>query len=268
MVRPDDSGICRNRIWCGAVTSNLARKSVAESFDQAAVHYDRAAGVQAQVAERLVQMAAERLPRAPQNLLDIGCGTGFAAAAAGRLWPQSHIAAIDGSPAMLQEARRKMPRLEIKQADIAGFQPNPDFDLILSSLALHWLPDAAAALVRWQKGLRPGGRLFVALLVDGSFREWRELCRSLRAEDGLWRFPSGAFAQQLAARTESDRLSIVYPSARDFVRQLKSIGAATPRADHKPFDAALMRRMLAAAPRPFPVSYCVNYIEMQSPGSI
>ena len=73
-------------------------------------------------------------------ILDIGCGTGFVAEAAARHWPLAHISAIDAAPAMLDEARRKLPHLanhRRRYCNASGL--NPPIDLILSSMALHWM---------------------------------------------------------------------------------------------------------------------------------
>jgi len=240
--------------------SNLAKKTIFGSFDLAAEGYDRAASVQAQIALRLVQKALRRLLQPPESILDIGCGTGFVSIAAARYWPFAEITAMDAAPAMLDEARRKLPRLQTVRRDIAEVVLESRYDVILSSMALHWLREPQKALWQWQKGLKPDGHMFIALLVEGSFSEWRDHCAMQGMRDGLWPFPSADLAG-ISPHNELEEIKVDYPSVTDFLRQLKHIGAATPRPGHRAFDVASMRRVLAEAPAPFGVTYRVLYIE-------
>jgi len=237
---------------------------VAERFDRAACHYDRGAAVQEQVARALVQRAVAQSSE-PRSVLDIGCGTGFVAEAIARRWPQARITAIDGAPSMLAQARRKTPGLRIVKGDVAAMEFTPAFDLIFSSMVLHWLPTPRDVLARWLKGLKPQGRLFAALLVDGSFQEWRNLCLQENLPEGIWPFPPANFAEGLPVKTELQPLKVAFPSAQDFLQRLKTIGAATPRPDHRPVGTPAMRRLLRRAPAPFSVTYNVLYIDAPSP---
>jgi malonyl-ACP O-methyltransferase BioC len=231
--------------------------NIARNFDRAAPHYDGIADAQAQIAEKLV---AEVAFENPSSVLDIGSGTGFVAMAAMRRWPQAAITAMDQSPNMLQAARRKMPNLKTIIGDAAITQSNQKFDLILSSMMLHWLPDPMAALERWRGWLHPGGAMHVALLTQGSFNEWRDLCRKAGTKDGLWPMPAENFAAEISAHHYD--LRIAYPSAQDFLRRLKAIGAATPHPHHKPVSTAALRRAFATSPRPFIATYRVLVLKI------
>jgi malonyl-CoA O-methyltransferase len=238
---------------------NLAAERIAQSFDRAAQGYDRAASIQTEVASCLVQKAT-RVSPTPKNILDIGCGTGLVAKAAAQQWPDAALTAIDAAPAMLEEAKRKIPRLRVIEGDISERKFGPEFDLILSSMALHWLPDPRRALELWRSWLKPGGHLFAAALIEGSFQEWCDLCAAEGLTDGLWLFPTVDFAAGFDHEEQSIRVS--YLSVAEFLHRLKAIGANTPRPDHRPFDAASMRRLLARAPKPFAITYRVLYIMM------
>jgi malonyl-CoA O-methyltransferase len=241
--------------------------SVALRFDRAAAHYDQAASIQSQVAEYLVSRAVKRCGR-PASVLDLGCGTGFVAQAARRRWPGATLTALDASPAMLHQAQRKIPGLRVVTGDAAHGAFGSEFDTILSSMALHWLADPHAVLRRWQRWLKPGGLLSVALLVEGSFQEWGDICRMAGREDGLWPMPPADFADDLAVHTEQQTMSVTYRSAQDFLRRLKVTGAAAPRPGYRPARCGTMRQLLAAAPSPFMATYQVLYLDVASPDSI
>jgi malonyl-CoA O-methyltransferase len=239
---------------------NLASHRIARSFDRAAQSYDAAAPVQAQIARHLIEKAMRSAPPVVHRMLDIGCGTGLVAKAAAQQWPDGALTALDAAPAMLKEAKRKIPSLRVIEGDMSERQFGPEFDLIFSSMALHWLPDPRQALEQWRGWLKPQGRLFASLLIEGSFREWRDHCAAEGLADGLWIFPSVGFAASFDCEEQS--IHMMYSSAAEFLRRLKSTGAGTPRSDHRPLDTVCMRRLLARAPQPFPVTYRVLYIAM------
>lgn len=111
------------------------------------------------------------------RVLEYGCGTGMVSRA---LSPHvAQIMAVDTSPQMLEVLRRKageekIINIETLVHDLTS-EPLPDkgFDLVMSSMTLHHIPDIETLLPRFLAILKPGGYLAVADLVteDGSFHE-------------------------------------------------------------------------------------------------
>jgi ubiquinone/menaquinone biosynthesis C-methylase UbiE len=103
-----------------------------------------------------------------ERVLDVGCGTGTLAIAAARAAPGVRVTGLDADPAILTRARAKAAAAGIEIAfdeAMSTSLPYPDasFDLVLSTLFFHHLPDdgkraTAAELVRV---LRPGGRFVI-----------------------------------------------------------------------------------------------------------
>jgi SAM-dependent methyltransferase len=102
---------------------------------------------------------------------DLGAGTGqFAIPAARRF---GHVTAVDVSPAMLAELRRKaaasgVPNLEAVRGGFLSYTPaGPPLDGVYTRNALHQIPDfwKGIALTRIAGMLRPGGVLRLLDLV-------------------------------------------------------------------------------------------------------
>lgn len=103
-----------------------------------------------------------------EDVLDVGCGTGTLAVAAARAARGVTVTGLDADASILARARRKAAAagLEIgfdEGRSTALPYPDASFDLVLSTLFFHHLPDdakrqTAAEILRV---LRPGGRLVV-----------------------------------------------------------------------------------------------------------
>ena len=232
---------------------------VARAFDKAAGSYDAAARAQAHVAQTLVASAA---CSEPGSILDIGCGTGFVLGEAASRWPEAELTGLDVAPAMLSEAKRKIPRLVTLRADAGSCDLAQSFDLIFSSMMLHWFSDPAEMLRRWQRWLTPQGVLCVAVPVAGSLGAWRDLCEGAGIGHGLWTFPAADFADGFTRHRTIRQHAMTYGSVLDFLRNLKKSGGSTPRGDHRPISSASLRKLVHEAPRPFGVGYDVLYAQL------
>jgi trans-aconitate 2-methyltransferase len=70
------------------------------------------------------------------------------------------------------------------EADIAGWSPDTEPDVIFSNAALHWLPDHAALLPRLISFLKPGGVL--AFQVPDNFAEPSHTALRELEQDARW----------------------------------------------------------------------------------
>jgi malonyl-CoA O-methyltransferase len=243
------------------------QKTIIENFGHAAATYDKAASMQARVAKDLIVLAIAS-PSEPSSILDIGCGTGLVSLAGRKQWPHASLTGLDGSSQMLNEAKRKLPELVVVEADATTYETTECYDLILSSMMLHFLPYPAGVLKRWQQWLKPNGKMYVTLLLEGSFQEWRDLCRAENQPDGMWPFPKAEVFENVAHKLEHKTVTDTYDSANDLMRYLKGIGAVTPPEGHQRISTSGLRRMLRNAPVPFKITYEVLYITMQSLGNV
>ena len=138
-------------------------------WDEAAATFDQAADhglTDPHVRTAWSELLRSTLPPAPARVADLGCGTGSIAILASELghW----VDGIDFSEEMLLAARRKSVGLRdvtFSHGDAAC--PNlveGTYDAVVCRHVLWALPDPAAALARWDRLLRPGGRL---ILIEG-----------------------------------------------------------------------------------------------------
>jgi ubiquinone/menaquinone biosynthesis C-methylase UbiE len=236
---------------------------ITKRFDAAAGDYDRAVTVHAEIAAQLVGMGATK--EAKPAILDIGCGTGLLAIETQKRWPEAHLTLFDSSPAMLHQAFLKLPKAKPVLGDAARPNlPPHSFNLIFSSMMLHWLPEPRVVLENWQKLLKPGGTIYVALMVEGSFGELTDLYVRQNLKPGTWIFPRADFVDSLAATTEQKPITCRFSSALDFMQHIKNIGAAAPRADYVPLMLAEMLPLLKKAPQPFTATYQMLFLKIDA----
>ncbi len=238
--------------------------TIIRAFETAAPRYDSFASVQAEIAKTLMDTIGDEAVSNPQTILDIGCGTGLLCKEAAKRWPQASITALDASPAMLREAKRKNPNLLTLHADAASFTTTERYDLIVSSMALHWLANPHAVLKHWQTLLQPTGVLYVALPIAGSLSEWHALCATHGVKDGLWDFPPANVSDNIASSVTLKKITACYPSSHAFLREMKNSGAATAHPDHRAIPTPIMRALLHHSPKPFQVSYDVLFCKIYS----
>ncbi|MFA6498702.1 MAG: class I SAM-dependent methyltransferase [Desulfurivibrionaceae bacterium] len=146
-------------------------------FDDAAANWEEEPQRVA-LARRVAEAIQQAIPLADtMQVLEYGCGTGLVSRA---LSPHvAKIMAVDTSPQMLEVLRRKareegIGNIETLVHDLTQHPlQDTDFDLVMSSMTLHHIPDVEALLRQFFATLKPEGYLAVADLVteDGSFHE-------------------------------------------------------------------------------------------------
>ncbi len=98
------------------------------------------------------------------TIMDAGCGSGRVTELVAVRFPAARIVALDGSPSMIEQARRRLERfgdqVTFVQADLMHPLPvGEPVDAILSTATFHWIPDHDALFANLAGAMRPGARL-------------------------------------------------------------------------------------------------------------
>jgi trans-aconitate 2-methyltransferase len=102
------------------------------------------------------------------RVVDLGCGTGELTARLHRELGATFTLGLDNAPGMLaRSAAHSESGLRFALGDLADFRGDEDWDLVISSAALQWVPDHPALLARLVAALAPGGQ--IAFQVPASF---------------------------------------------------------------------------------------------------
>jgi len=94
--------------------------------------------------------------------LDVGCGTGALTAAVLALADPAQVTGVDPSDGFLRSARTRIvdPRASFRVADAQSLPfPDEGFDVVVSALALNFVPDPARAAAEFARVARPGAMI-------------------------------------------------------------------------------------------------------------
>ncbi len=159
--------------------------SVAMRFSRSALTYSQGASLHETVADAL--LAAVSWPPADETrtILEAGCGTGVLTERLRRVYPGAWLTAFDAAPAMVRQTAARLDGdtgVVAVTADARTFVPPAPFDLVASSSALHWMTPLNDTMTSLARCVRPGGRLCVAMMIEGTLGELHVTRRHLFPE--------------------------------------------------------------------------------------
>ena len=210
------------------------KKRIRESFNRRADTYDSFAIVQKEVAERIFdRLSAIKIH--PQLILDLGCGTGFLTQKIAALYPNAKIIPLDFSEEMLRVCKSKVNKINPICADIENIPIDESrFDLIISSLTLHWATDLYSTFTKIHKLLKNDGCFLFSSIGPDTLFELREALSKINAQERVNRFIDMhhygdallniGFSDPVV---DNEKIIIEYQSFSDVLKSLKKIGANT-----------------------------------------
>jgi malonyl-CoA O-methyltransferase len=155
----------------------LDQRYVSQSFERAAPVYEQWDNLPKMIGEYLLERL-EGLNLHPEQILDIGAGTGRLLRALRQQYAQAHLYAVDISMPMLQQARHQAspgdstPHLICAEATQLPI-PNDCIDLLISNLMLPWCNDIHSVFAEFARVLTPQGTLLFSTLGTDTLKELR-----------------------------------------------------------------------------------------------
>lgn len=150
-------------------------KQERRDFESVAARWDSNPG-RVRIANEVAAAIRREVVLTPQmDVLDYGSGTGLLSL---QLLPQvGSVCGADSSPAMLEVMENKIAAQGLSNAGTQfvdfenGAHAAGQYDLIVSSMVTHHVPDTAALFAEWFRLLNPGGQIAFADLdtEDGAF---------------------------------------------------------------------------------------------------
>jgi SAM-dependent methyltransferase len=130
-------------------------------FEQLAALEDRNFWFQAR--NRLLEWTLRREAPTARTFLEVGCGTGYVAAAIDRAFPQLETWGVDLHVEGLRIARRRASAVRLAQADAFDLPFLGGFDVVGAFDVVEHLDNDAAALDSMHSALRPGGVILLTV---------------------------------------------------------------------------------------------------------
>lgn len=213
-------------------------------FGKSAQTYDKYAEIQNSVAQSLNNLIADI---APTSILEIGCGTGLLSTEIVKKFPTASFTFTDLSANMLEIAEKKLKAQfpdNQNQFHFEVFNPETDkledkYDLIISSMAIHWFKDVEKSIQSLQAALNEKGVFYYSTIGQDCFSEWTSTLTNLNYPNGL-RIP-----ENLPGIVKSETIKVPYGSAQNFLKNLKLTGAHSPKPGYIPLSPKQLKTAMS-----------------------
>ena len=149
----------------------IDKQRIANSFSNAAATYDGLAGLQREVGTRLLDYLPQQHP---QEMIDLGCGTGYFTPVLKQRYPYAYLYNLDLALGMLSYAKLHRPEGSTSWlcADAESLPlADKSIKLIYSSLAIQWCENLQQLFSEVQRVLKPGGKFVFATLGPNTLAE-------------------------------------------------------------------------------------------------
>ena len=215
------------------------KKRVRHNFDRAAESYDKAAVLQREVADRLLQRL-DYMIIDPATILDVGAGTGYIASGLRQHYKKAHIIEMDLSVNMLLQGRKKMPwyqKLLGKKCSVCGDAEqlplaSESIDCLISNLTVQWCNNLQHTFTEFRRVLKPGGLLLFTTFGPDTLKELRQSWANVDQHGHVSAFldmhdigDSLLKAGLSEPVMDVEHFTLTYPQVSGLVRDLKDIGA-------------------------------------------
>lgn len=216
-------------------------------FEQQAALYEQHAALEREVADRLLERVSYQR-REPHRIIDLGCGTGYCAAALKRQYRKAEVLAVDFALPMCRLSVRKstfMRPLRVVCADVSSLPlANRSADLLVANLSLQWAMDWTALFNGLRRVLRPGGLLLLSLPGPDSLKELKQASHNAGLMNAIVDFPdmhdvgdallAAGFREPVM---DAEFITLTYPSHSALMKEFQAVGSASYCRDFKEIQA-------------------------------
>ena len=215
--------------------SPIDKERARKAFSRSANSYDEAAVLQREVSARMLQRL-DLVTLKPNNILDLGCGTGHQTQQLLQRYPRARVHALDFALPMLDHARKKGRWLR-RPACICGDMEHlpladDSMDLICSSLAFQWASDPQRLYQECLRVLRPQGLLMFTTFGPDTLYELRSAWAGVDSHAHVSPFMDMHDLGDILVNSgyaapvmDVERIVLTYAEVDDLMQDLKSIGA-------------------------------------------
>ncbi len=223
-------------------------------FGRSASSYHQATPVQRWMAQRLMELAPS--DSLPNQVLELGCGTGHLTQNLAQRYPDADLVATDLSMAMLREAAGiwpfHLPRptwrtLDARVPHEIGLSPQ----LVASNAVVQWFPDLESHFVSVRALCEPGSIYLLTGFCRDHFPEFDRILTS--PEFGYGPGPGHDLSEVVVAARQAgwqvcaslqEAKPTTYASAMEFLRHLKASGANRLPPTGKPLTRSRLQHLL------------------------
>jgi malonyl-CoA O-methyltransferase len=219
----------------------LNKSQLRRSFELAAPTYDRAALLQREICGRGLERL-DLVKIAPTVILDAGSGTGFAALALARRYPDATVVEFEIAPAMLQIARRRLPRWKSwigrrRELFVCGDNEQlpigaETVGMVWSNLAFQWANDLPRVFSECRRVLKPGGLLSFTTFGPDTLKELRRAFAGDGDHVHVNRFYDMHDIGDMLVHAgfsdpvmDMEHVTLTYTDVDTLMRELKAVGA-------------------------------------------
>jgi malonyl-CoA O-methyltransferase len=231
---------------------SLNKRQLRNSFERAAVGYDKAAMLQREVCDRMLSRL-DYIKCIPGTILDAGSGTGYGGRKLANRYPDSGIIALDLALAMHYQARPTAPswwkkvlsiRKNITNYVCGDIEQLPFRDssigMVWSNLSLQWCNDIEQTFAEMHRVLHSEGLLMFSTFGPDTLHELRQAFLSMDDNSHVNHFIDmhdigdllvhNGFAMPVV---DMEYITLTYDDVISVMRDLKAMGAHNVIQDRK-----------------------------------
>ncbi|WDV46130.1 malonyl-ACP O-methyltransferase BioC [Clostridiaceae bacterium M8S5] len=152
----------------------IDKEKLKRRFSRNAKQYNKYSNVQKIMGDELLNNIRDMTNKANvNNILEIGCGTGYLTKAILKHFPNAHITAVDIAPGMIEHVRNTINNNNISFVcdDIETIALKQKYDLIISNATFQWFNSMHKTIANLLGNLNKNGTMIFSTFGNHTFKE-------------------------------------------------------------------------------------------------